>query len=87
LLCNLSFTQSRSAIEFVQEEVKEFILSDRPIKFNGKLNLIYLIALGRAFEGNFSNPEANTEYASAFSEYKSAFNKVETSTDENPKKW
>jgi hypothetical protein len=84
LLCNLAFTQGRSAVDFVREEVKEFISSDRPVETNGKLNLIYPIALVKAFEDNFSNREANTEYVSVFSEYKSAFTKVETSADAKP---
>jgi len=86
LLCNLAFTQGRSAIDFVQEEVKAFISGDRLVEENGQLNLIYPTALVKAFEGNFANPEArsDSEYASAFSDYNYSLNKVQTSSDSEP---
>ncbi|MFM7888171.1 MAG: hypothetical protein ACKPCM_16095, partial [Pseudanabaena sp.] len=75
LLCNLSFTQGRSAIDFVQKEVEEFI-RDQQVEENGKLNFIYPISLVDAFQGNFANPEANTEYTAVFSDYNYSLNKV-----------
>lgn len=83
LLCNLSFTQGRSAIDFVQKEVEEFI-RDRQVEENGKLNFIYPISLVDAFKGNFANPEANTEYTAVFSDYNYSLNKVNASSDSNP---
>jgi len=83
LLCNLSFTQGRSAIDFVQKEVEEFI-RDRQVEENGKLNFIYPTALVQAFEGNFANPEANTEYTAVFSDYNYSLNKVNASSDSDP---
>jgi hypothetical protein len=83
LLCNLSFTQDRSAIDFVQEEVEQLI-HDRQVEENGKLNFIYPISLVDAFEGNFANPEANPEYTAVFSDYSYSLNKVNTSSDSDP---
>lgn len=83
LLCNLSFTQGRSAIDFVQKEVEEFI-ANRPVEENGKLNFIYPISLVEAFENNFANPEANTEYTAVFSDYNYSLNKVQASSDAEP---
>jgi hypothetical protein len=83
LLCNLSFAQGRSVIDFIQQEVKEFI-SNQAVEKNGLLNLIYPIALVDAFESNFANPEANTEYITVFSDYKSSLNIVQKSSDVNP---
>ena len=83
LLCNLSFAQGRSVIDFIQQEVKEFI-SNQEVEKNGLLNLIYPIALVDAFESNFANPEANTEYITVFSDYKSSLNIVQKSSDVDP---
>jgi len=83
LLCNLSFTQGRSAIDFVQKEVEEFI-NNRPVEENGQLNFIYPIALVEAFEGNFANSEANSEYTAVFSDYNYSLNKVRASSDAEP---
>jgi hypothetical protein len=83
LLCNLSFTQGRSAIDFVQKEVEEFI-RDHQVEENGRLNFIYPISLVDAFEGNFANPEANTEYTAVFSDYNYSLNKVNASSDSDP---
>jgi len=83
LLCNLSFTQGRSAIDFVQKEVEEFI-RDRQVEENGKLNFIYPISLVDAFQGNFANPEANIEYTAVFPDYSYSLNKVNSSSDSDP---
>ena len=83
LLCNLSFAQGRSVIDFIQKEVKDFI-SSQPIEKNNQLNFIYPIALVDAFESNFANPESNIEFIVEFSNYKSSINKLEKSSDVDP---
>jgi hypothetical protein len=83
LLCNLSFAQGRSVIDFIQKEVKDFINS-QTIEKNGQLNFIYPTALVDAFESNFTNPEANIEFIVVFSDYKSCLNKLEKSSDVDP---
>ncbi len=84
LLCNLSFTQGRSAIDFVQDEVKKFISNDRSVETNEQLNLIYPVALVDAFEGNFANLDASNDYISFFSDYNNSRSKVESSADAEP---
>ena len=79
----LDFTQGRTAIQFVQENAKKFI-QEEPIEVDGHLNLIYPVALVDAFEGNFSNPDANPEYSTVFSDYSYSANKVKNSTDAEP---
>lgn len=83
LLCNLDFTQGRTAIQFVQDEVKRFI-DEQPVEQDGVLNYIYPVALVDAFEGNFSNPQVNPAYPRLFSDYSYAANKVKTSADADP---
>ncbi len=80
LLCNLDFTQGRTAIQFVQEDVKRFI-QEQAVENNGSLNLIYPVALVDAFESNFANPEANSEYSSLYSNYNNSATKVKASAD------
>jgi len=83
LLCNLDFTQGRTAIQFVQDEVKRFI-DEQPVEKDGTLNYIYPVALVDAFESNFSNPQVNPKYPALFSNYSIAANKVKTSADADP---
>ena len=83
LLCNLSFAQGRSVIDFIQKDVRDFIL-DQPVEKNAQLNLIYPVALVDAFEDNFINAEANIEFVVIFSDYKSSLNKLQKSSDINP---
>ncbi|KAF3886501.1 MULTISPECIES: hypothetical protein [Nostocales] len=80
LLCNLDFTQGRTAIQFVQEDVKRFI-QEQTVENNSSLNLIYPVALVDAFESNFANPEANSEYSSLYSNYNNSATKVKASAD------
>lgn len=58
LLCNLDFTQGRTAIQFIQTEVKRFIETES-VEKNGRLNLIYPIVLVDAFENNFANSQSS----------------------------
>lgn len=83
LLCNLDFTQGRTAIQFVQEDVKSFI-QEQPLENNRSLNLIYPVALVDAFESNFANPDTSPEYSTLFSDYSYSANKVKISADTAP---
>lgn len=80
LLCNLDFTQGRTAIQFVQEDAKRFIL-EQGVEKNDSLNFIYPVTLVDAFESNFSNFDANPEYSKVFSDYRYFTNKIKTSAD------
>ena len=75
LLCNLDFTQGRTAIQYIKEDVKQFINS-QPVENNGKLNYIPAISLVDAFENNFSQPEFSRHY----SEYQKAYDIIAAST-------
>lgn len=65
LLCNLDFTQGRTAIQFIKEDVKNFIQNEL-IESNGKLNYIYPVKLVDAFEDNFSNYPIYKDYQKAY---------------------
>ncbi|MBD1902080.1 hypothetical protein NDI44_24470 [Trichocoleus sp. DQ-A3] len=75
LLCNLDFTQGRTAIQFVQEDVKRFI-QDQPVEKNSHINLIHPVALVDAFEDNFS-----TSDYSSYSAYKHAYDSIVASAE------
>ncbi|MEH2178489.1 hypothetical protein [Nostoc sp.] len=64
LLCNLDFTQDRTAIQFIKGYVKNFI-AIQPLENVGKLNYIYPIALVDTFIENFSNYPVYTNYKKA----------------------
>ena len=64
LLCNLDFTQDRTAIQFIKGYVKDFI-QDEPVENRGKLNFIYPIALVDTFIENFSKESVYTFYKKA----------------------
>ncbi|MDF5729936.1 MAG: hypothetical protein PUP92_18470, partial [Rhizonema sp. PD38] len=64
LLCNLDFTQDRTAIQFIKGYVKKFI-QDEPVEKAGKLNYIYPIALVDTFIENFSKESVYTHYKKA----------------------
>ncbi|MDB9314134.1 hypothetical protein PN462_13565 [Spirulina sp. CS-785/01] len=74
LLCNLEFTQDRTAIQFIKGYTKKFI-EQHPIEEAGKLNYIYPIDLVDSFVDNFSN-------ASVYEAYRKAYNLAVNS--ENP---
>lgn len=61
LLCNLDFTQDRTAIEFVKSYVKEFI-KNQLVEDENKLNFIYPIALLDSFIENFAKSSAYSSY-------------------------
>ena len=65
LLCNLSFTQDRTAIQFIKKCVKEFI-EETPVEDAGEcLNYIYSIELIDFFEEDFSNQNVYKRYEEA----------------------
>lgn len=78
LLCNLDFTQGRTAIQYIKEDVRKFINS-QPVEKNGKLNYLPAISLVDAFENNFSQPEFYRYY----SEYEKAKGDIASSVTEN----
>ncbi len=73
LLCNLDFTQGRTAIQFIKEDVKNFIL-EQPVEKDNDLNYIHPVVLADAFEDNFSN-------YSTFAEYKRSFDSIVASAN------
>lgn len=77
LLCNLDFTQGRTAIQYIKEDVKQFINS-QPVEKNGKLNYIPAISLVDAFKSNF----AQLEFYRHYSEYKKAYDTIASSATE-----
>lgn len=64
LLCNLDFTQDRTAIQFIKGYVQKFIQT-KPVEENGKLNYIYPVALVDSFIENFANDSMYTHYKKA----------------------
>ncbi len=75
LLCNLAFTQDRTALQFVKKNVKDFI-QNQPLETQGKLNWVRPISLIDTFLGNFS-------YDSNYSKYKEAETALAGSDDPN----
>ncbi|CAD5914954.1 hypothetical protein [Planktothrix agardhii] len=76
LLCNLDFTQGRTVIQYIKENVKQFINS-QPVEKNGKLNYIPAISLVDAFE--------QLEFSRHYSEYQKAFDTIASSATEAEK--
>lgn len=64
LLCNLDFTQDRTAIQFIKSYVKNFI-QDQQVEKAEQLNYIYPIALVDTFIENFSNYAVYNQYKQA----------------------
>jgi hypothetical protein len=73
LLCNLSFTQDRTAIQFIKSYVEDFLKKETEIQ--GKPNYIYPIALVESFVGNFTHDSTYSSYQKA---------KGQLSLEENP---
>ncbi|MDH6084819.1 synaptonemal complex protein 1 [Umezakia ovalisporum] len=76
LLCNLDFTQDRTAIQFIKGYVKNFIAT-QPVENAGKVNYIYPIALVDTFVENFSNYPVYKHYKKAVDLVASAENEDE----------
>lgn len=69
LLCNLSFTVDRTALQFIKKEVKALI-QNQPLtrgSVDSKLNFIYPIALVDTFLENFGNDSNYSKYKEAYS--------------------
>lgn len=64
LLCNLGFTQDRTAIQFIKGYVSQFI-EDKPVEEAGQLSYIYPIDLVDTFAENFSNEGIYKRYQEA----------------------
>ncbi|WP_204104304.1 MULTISPECIES: hypothetical protein [Spirulina sp. CCY15215] len=77
LLCNLDFTQGRTAIQYIKEDVKKFI-SSQLVEKNSRLNYLPAISLVDAFESNFSQLEFSRHYL----EYKKAYDTISASATE-----
>lgn len=65
LLCNLEFTQGRTAIQFIKEDVAQFIESSK-IEANGELQFVRPVQLMDAFASNFSLQSKYAEYEKAY---------------------
>ncbi|WRH65550.1 MAG: hypothetical protein RSE13_17075 [Planktothrix sp. GU0601_MAG3] len=76
LLCNLDFTQGRTVIQYIKENVKQFINS-QPVEKNGKLNYIPAISLIGFFE--------QLEFSRPYSEYQKAYDTIASSATEAEK--
>ena len=76
LLCNLDFTQGRTVIQYIKENVKQFINS-QPVEKNGKLNYIPAISLIGFFE--------QLEFSRHYSEYQKAYDTIASSATEAEK--
>jgi sulfur relay (sulfurtransferase) complex TusBCD TusD component (DsrE family) len=79
LLCTLDFTQGRTAIQFVQDDVSKFI-QKQPAEQHGRPNWMYPITLVDAFENNF----ANSDY-SIYDNYEQAWETIAASATEEEK--
>lgn len=64
LLCNLAFTQDRTAIQFIKGYVNQFI-EQTPVEENERLSYIYPIDLVDTFAENFSNEGIYKRYQEA----------------------
>jgi len=64
LLCNLAFTQDRTALQFIKKNVKDFI-QNQPLETQDRLNWIHPIALIDTFLENFSNDSNYSKYKEA----------------------
>lgn len=73
LLCNLDFTQGRTAIQYIKEDVKNFILNE-PLEKNNLLNCLPAISLIDAFS-DFSQ----TEFSRYYGEYQHTIQSVSSS--------
>ena len=64
LLCNLAFTQDRTALQFIKKNVKDFI-QNQPLETQDQLNWIRPIALIDTFLENFSDDSNYSKYKEA----------------------
>lgn len=82
LLCNLEFTQGRTAIEFARNEINEFLSNpaeiDQPVK--GSPNYIYATSLVEAFAPNFRASKTKSEI---YTTYLNAIDAIKSDADQN----
>jgi len=64
LLCNLDFTQGRTAIQYIQAEVKNFIETEA-VEKNNNINYLAPVGLVDAMKSNFSQFASYLEYERA----------------------
>ena len=64
LLCNLGFTQDRTAIQFIKKYVKKFV-EENSVEDRERLNYIYSIDLVDFFKENFSSENVYSRYLEA----------------------
>lgn len=76
LLCNLGFAQGRTAIQFIKEDVAEFI-KEQPVEIEGALQYVRPVQLIDAFDSNFS--QQTTQYA----EYEKAYESIAASAEDD----
>ncbi len=69
LLCNLGFAQGRTMVQFIRQEVKEFIESE-PVERNGVLNFIHPYRLINFFGDD------NLKHHSVYPEYRKAYDTI-----------
>ena len=68
LLCNLGFAQGRTVVQFIRQEVKEFINSE-PVERNGVLNFLHPYRLIDFFgEDNLTQHSFYPQYRKAYDE-------------------
>jgi len=65
LLCNLEFTQGRTVIQFLKEDVARFI-ETHPVAHNGELNFVRPVQLMDAFASNFAQLASYSDYTKAY---------------------
>jgi hypothetical protein len=65
LLCNLEFTQGRTIVQFIKEEVAQFINENR-VETAGELNLVRPVRLIDFFSSNFAQQSIYTDYQKAY---------------------
>lgn len=76
LLCNLGFAQGRTAIQFIKEDVAEFI-KDQPVEVEGELQFVRPVQLIDAFDSNFS------QQATQYAEYEKAYDSMAASAEDD----
>ena len=65
LLCNLGFTQGRTAIQFIKEDVAKFIES-KSVALDGELQFVRPVQLIDAFASNFAQQSSYADYEKAY---------------------
>lgn len=76
LLCNLEFTQGRTAIQFIKEDVVRFIDST-PVEVEGRLKLVRPVQLMDAFKSNFAQQSFYNDYQKAYNAIAASANSEE----------